>query len=201
VPAGEPIPPDEPSASGLPTLARLGPPLKKGRPDGPPGPWVLVAAWGPCGFSPIAPGTAGTLGAIPLWWALRDLPLWLYLLTVAGVVAVAIHAAGRAGAYWKVADASPIVIDEVAGYLVAMALVPWSWPAALAGFALFRLMDVMKPWPASAFDRVKNGFGVVMDDVVAGVYAWLAFEAVRLALRLGMGCGGGLHWWCAELGP
>jgi phosphatidylglycerophosphatase A len=82
-----------------------------------------------------------------------------------------------------------------------MALVPWSWPAALAGFALFRLMDVMKPWPASAFDRVKNGFGVVMDDVVAGVYAWLAFEAVRLALRLGMGCGGGLHWWCAELGP
>jgi phosphatidylglycerophosphatase A len=201
VPAGEPIPPDEPNAAGLPTLARLGQRLRKERPDGPPGPWVLVAAWGPCGFSPIAPGTVGTLGAIPLWWALRDLPLWLYLVTVAGLVAVAIHAAGRAGAYWKTADASPIVIDEVAGYLVAMALVPWSWPAALAGFALFRLMDVVKPWPASALDRVKNGFGVVMDDVVAGAYAWLAFEAVRLALRLGMGCGGGLHWWCAELGP
>jgi phosphatidylglycerophosphatase A len=149
----------------------------------------------------VAPGTVGTLGAIPVWWALRDLPLPVYGVTVLGLLAVAVHAADRAGAYWKVADASPIVVDEVVGYLVAMALVPWSWPAALAGFALFRLFDVMKPWPASAFDRMKSGLGVVMDDVVAGAYAWLALEAVRLALRLALGCGGGLHWWCAELTP
>jgi len=192
----DPIPPAD-----LPVLERIGRPAKKGRPDGPPGPWVLVASWGPCGYSPVAPGTVGTLGAVPLWWLLRDLPLPVYLVTLAGLFAVAVHASSRAGAYWKVADASPIVVDEVVGYLVAMAFVPWSWPAALAGFVLFRVFDVMKPWPASALDRVKNGFGVVMDDVVAGGYAALALAALQLALRLALGCGGGLHWWCAELTP
>jgi len=194
------VPETDPTAGALSVLERLGRP-KKGRPEGPPGPWVIVAAWGPCGYSPFAPGTVGTLGAIPLWWLLRGLSFPLYLVTLLGIFAIAVYAAGRAGTYWKVADASPIVIDEVVGYLVTVALVPWSWPAAIAAFLLFRLMDVMKPWPASTFDRVKNGFGVVMDDVVAGVYAWLAFEALRLGLRLALGCGGGLHWWCAELTP
>ncbi len=86
---------------------------------------------------------------------------------------VAVPAATRAGRYWKVVDASPIVIDEVVGYLVAMAFFPWSWGTAIAGFVLFRLFDVMKPWPASALDRVKTGLGVVLDDVAAGVYAGL----------------------------
>lgn len=175
--------------------------LKKGVPDGPPGPWVLLAAWGPCGYVPIAPGTAGTLGAIPLFWALRGLPLWLYLVTTLAFIALASFAAAKAGPYWKVVDASPIVIDEVAGYLVTMALFPWSWEYALAGFLLFRVFDVLKPWPANYFDRkVKNGFGVVMDDVFAGVWAWGALELLRLALRLGAGCGGA-RWWCLGLTP
>lgn len=178
---------------------RSGP--KRGTPDGPPGPWVLLAAWGPCGFSPVAPGTVGTLGAIPLFWLLRDLPLWLYLVTLAGFTALAVAAAARAGRYWKVADASPIVIDEVAGYLLAMAFFPWSWEGALLGFALFRVFDVLKPWPASALDRVKNGLGVVADDLAAGAWAALAYAFVSLALRLAVGCGGGLHFWCAELTP
>lgn len=172
--------------------------LKKGRPDGPPGPWVLLAAWGPCGYVPIAPGTAGTLGAIPLFWLLRDLPAPLYLLTVLAFIALAVAAAAVAGRYWKVVDASPIVVDEVAGYLVTMALLPWSWGGAVAGFVLFRIFDVLKPWPASAFDRVKNGFGVVMDDVAAGVWAWVALALLRHALRLVAGCGGA-RWWCLEL--
>jgi len=192
--------PENTPATALSVLQRLGA-SKRGNPRGRPGPWVIVAAWGPCGYSPIAPGTVGTLGAVPLFWLIRDLPLPLYLVTLLGLFAVAVHAAARAGAYWQVADASPIVIDEVVGYLVAGALVPWSWPAAAALFVLFRLMDVVKPWPASAFDRLKNGLGVVMDDVVAGAYAYLAFEALRLGLRLVLGCGGGLHWWCAEMTP
>ncbi len=175
-------------------------PLKKGVPDGPPGPWVLLAAWGPCGYAPGAPGTAGTLGAIPLFWALRDLPLWLYAVTVVAFVALASFAAGVAGRYWKVPDASPIVIDEVAGYLVTMALAPWSWGAALAGFVLFRVFDVLKPWPASAFDRVKNGFGVVMDDVVAGAWAFVVLDLARSGLRAYAGCASP-HWWCLELIP
>jgi len=173
--------------------------LKKGIPDGPPGPWVVLAAWGPCGFVPVAPGTVGTLGAIPLFWALRDLPLALYFLTLVAFIALSTFAASAAGRYWKVVDASPIVIDEVAGYLVTMALVPWSWETAIAGFLLFRLFDVMKPWPASYFDRVvKSGFGVVMDDVAAGVWAWATLEFVRLGLRILAGCSTS-HWWCLEL--
>jgi phosphatidylglycerophosphatase A len=172
--------------------------LKRGVPDGPPGPWVLLAAWGPCGYVPIAPGTAGTLGAIPLFWALRGLPLWLYLLTVAAFTALAVLASAVAGRYWKVVDASPIVIDEVVGYLVTMALVPWSWQTATAGFLLFRLFDVWKPWPASFFDRVKSGFGVVMDDVAAGVWALATLEIALLALRALAGCATS-HWWCLEL--
>jgi phosphatidylglycerophosphatase A len=144
---------------------------------------VILAAWGPCGFAPIAPGTVGTLGAIPLWWALRALPLPVYLLTVAAFTALAIFAADVAGRYWKVTDASPIVIDEVAGYLVTMAFSPWSWQAALAGFVLFRIFDVLKPWPASWFDRQKHGWGVVLDDVAAGVWSALALQLLATLVQ------------------
>jgi phosphatidylglycerophosphatase A len=177
------------------------PALKKARPDGPPTPWVLLAAWGPFGYAPVAPGTFGTLGAIPLFWVLRLGPAWAYLVATGLLVAVAVVAATRAGRYWKVVDASPIVIDEVAGYLVTMAFFPWSVGNAIAGFVLFRIMDVAKPWPASALDRVKTGLGVVLDDVAAGVWAALALAFVRMALALLLGCSGGLHWWCMELLP
>lgn len=189
------------SSSSPSALRRLLARPKQGVPDGPPGPWVLLAAWGPCGYSPVAPGTAGTLGAVPLAWLLRDLPLGIHLVTLAGFVALAAHAAEQAGRYWKVADAPPIVIDEVAGYLVAMALVPWSWPAALAGAALFRFFDVLKPWPASALDGWKTGWGVVLDDVVAGAFAWGALVFLELALQLTLGCRGGLAWYCAGPTP
>jgi len=146
-------------------------------PTTPPGPWVLLAAWGPCGFSPIAPGTVGTLGAVPLWWALSAapravLPAAIVLLAVVGTVA-----AERAGRYWGVTDASAIVIDEVVGYLVTVSLVPFSWTTAAAGFVLFRIFDVAKPWPASVFDRMKNAWGVMLDDVVAGLYGMAVLAA------------------------
>ena len=153
---------------------------KPPRPARSPGPWVLLAAWGPCGYAPVAPGTFGTLGALPLYLGLSRLGPGAYVAFTFAFVAIAMYAAERAGKYWGVADASPIVIDEVAGYLLTMALVPFSWPAAAAGFVLFRIFDILKPWPASALDRVKNGFGVVADDLAAGVWAWAALLALRL---------------------
>jgi phosphatidylglycerophosphatase A len=152
---------------------------KRPRRSGRPGPWVVLAAWGPCGFAPVAPGTAGTLGAIPLYLALSRLGSDAYVAVLFAFCALAAVAADRAGRWWGVADASPIVIDEVAGYLLTMALVPFSWRAVLAGFVLFRVFDVLKPWPASALDRVKNGLGVVLDDLAAGVWAWAALRALR----------------------
>ncbi len=143
-------------------------PLPRPRPDG----WTLLAAWGPCGFSPVAPGTVGTLGAIPLAWAvsrLEPLAAWSFLLAF---LALAVHAATRAGRYWREVDAPGIVIDEVLGYLVAVAFLPFTWRTALLAFVFFRLFDILKPWPASALDRWKTGLGVVLDDVAAGLYAW-----------------------------
>jgi len=151
-------------------------------PATPPDAWTVLAAWGPCGFSPVAPGTVGTAGAVPLAWAVAALPAPALAAFLAAFLWLSVAAATRAGRYWKVVDASPIVIDEVVGYLVAMAFVPFSWPAALGGFLLFRLFDVWKPWPASYFDSVKSGLGVVLDDVAAGVYAgaglWLLHRFV-----------------------
>ena len=151
-------------------------PPRPGPPDG----WTLLAAWGPCGFSPVAPGTVGTLGAIPLAWALASLGAPALWLGAALLFPLSVAASTRAGRYWQVVDASGIVIDEVIGYLVTMLLVPFGWRTAALGFLLFRLFDILKPWPASAFDRVKSGFGVVMDDVAAGAWAaLLLWAAVR----------------------
>jgi phosphatidylglycerophosphatase A len=143
------------------------------RPDSRPDAWTVLAAWGPCGFVPLAPGTAGTVGAIPLAWAVSRLDAPLLIPFLVAFFALSVVASTRAGRYWKVVDASPIVIDEVMGYLVSVAFLPFTWRTALIAFLLFRLFDVVKPWPASAFDRVKTGAGVVLDDVAAGAYAWI----------------------------
>jgi phosphatidylglycerophosphatase A len=153
---------------------------KPPRPAGPPGPWVLLAAWGPCGYAPLAPGTVGTAGAIPLYLLLSLAPAAAYLTVLAAFVVLSMVAASRAGRYWGIVDASPIVIDEVAGYLLTMALLPFSWWTVLAGFVLFRAFDVLKPWPASSFDKMKNGFGVVMDDLAAAAYAWGALRGLEV---------------------
>ena len=189
-------PPAQPPTPGL--LARWAALRRRTgpRPAGPPGPWVLVAAWGPCGFAPVAPGTFGTLGAIPLaWWASRY-GLAGELVALAAVAVLGTIAAHRAARYWGVADASPIVIDEVAGYLVTMLAVPFTAGSALLGFLLFRLCDVLKPWPASTFDRMKSAFGVTMDDVAAGVWAAILLRLLGLALERVLGCDGGGAWYC-----
>jgi phosphatidylglycerophosphatase A len=123
------------------------------------------------GYVPIAPGTAGTIVAIPLFLGLAQLPSWLQILTTVAFTALAVHAANRAGHFYGANDDGHIVSDEIAGYLVTMLLVPVSLKTILVGFTLFRILDVIKPWPASYFDkRVHNGFGNVMDDVAAAVY-------------------------------
>jgi phosphatidylglycerophosphatase A len=136
---------------------------------------VLLATAGGVGYVPMAPGTAGSLVALPLLPVLAGLrarsPLagWL---TVAVLLLVALWAADRAERILPGRDHGRIVIDEVAGMVVAGLFVPGTWGAAVLAFVLFRILDVAKPWPASLVDRhVHSGLGVVGDDVVAGVYA------------------------------
>ncbi len=134
------------------------------------------------GFMPKAPGTFGTLGGVLIYFLAALLaPKWfLYVITFL-IIGLSIFIAHKAGQIFNETDDGRIVIDEVAGYLVATLFVPnFSWLLALLFFASFRLFDITKPWPASYFDKkVKNGFGVTMDDVVAGVYAGLSVLLVN----------------------
>ena len=125
------------------------------------------------GAAPFAPGTFGTLAAIPFYWMLSFLSLPTYLLVVLVAMIVGIYLCGRTSRDLGVHDHSGIVWDEFVGYWLPMAAVPFSWQAALWGFAIFRVFDVIKPWPIRTVDRrVAGGFGIMFDDVLAGVYAW-----------------------------
>ena len=122
------------------------------------------------GYLPLAPGTWGTVGALGVWWAMRELSLPWFVLGTLGVCVVAVWVAGRAEALYGSHDVQHIVIDEVAGLLVTVIGVPWRWPQILAAFVVFRVLDSWKPPPIRWFDKhVEGGFGVVIDDIVAGV--------------------------------
>jgi phosphatidylglycerophosphatase A len=133
------------------------------------------------GYSPWASGTVGTLAGLPAFYLLSRLPAPLYLLTWTALLFLSFWVAGRAGRIYGEADDGRIVIDELVGYLATVALLPFSWTSALLGFLFFRLFDIVKLPPARWFDQqLKNGYGVVLDDVVAGLYGALA---LRLALH------------------
>ncbi|RNC71808.1 MAG: phosphatidylglycerophosphatase A [Desulfuromonadales bacterium] len=143
---------------------------------------VVAATWFGTGLSPVASGTVGTLGAIPLYLALARLPLGLYLATLVPFIFLSAWISSGAERVFGEKDSGKIVIDEVAGYLVTMAGAPAGWRSVVIGFFLFRFFDIVKVPPARYFDRqVKNGWGVVLDDVVAGLYAC---AALHLTLRL-----------------
>lgn len=130
------------------------------------------------GLAPKAPGTFGTLAAVPLWYLLAQLPLWGYLLATLAVVAVGPWLCGRTSRDLGVHDHPGIVWDEIAGFLVTMILVPVSLVTAIAGFVLFRIFDVLKPWPIGWLDRrVKGGTGIMVDDLLAAVYAGALLHA------------------------
>lgn len=134
----------------------------------------LFATWGGSGYSPVASGTVGTVAAIPFYLLLARLPLPVYLLTLTAFFFLACWVSGRAEVIFQQKDSGKIVIDEVVGYLVTMIAIPFDWRYIVAGFFLFRFFDIVKIQPARWFDRqLKNGYGVVLDDVAAGVYAWL----------------------------
>lgn len=132
------------------------------------------------GYSPIAPGTCGTAVTIPLALALAPLPLWQYLLVLIGITLIGIWAAERADRAWGTHDSGRIVVDEVAGYLTTMALVDRShWVPLVVGFVVFRVLDIAKPPPIRWLDRnVPGGFGVVIDDVAAGVLGMVIMLAL-----------------------
>lgn len=135
------------------------------------------------GLAPKAPGTFGTLAAVPFYWLLSPLPLWTYLLVLVVLFGLGIWACGRTAQDLGGQDPAAIVWDEVVGYLAAMTAAPAGWRWILAGFLLFRLFDIWKPWPIRWLDRrIKGGLGIMLDDLAAGVLTWLILQVAAHAL-------------------
>ena len=143
----------------------------------------LAAGFG-SGFSPWAPGTVGSAAALLPWWFLmKDLPLPAYLAVLALGFAIGCWAAHWVIRETKIEDPSLVVWDEFIGMWIALLAAPAGWPWMLAAFVLFRLFDIAKPWPVSWADRqLHGGFGAMLDDALAGVYALAVLQAVALVL-------------------
>ena len=145
-------------------------------------PYCFLAFGFGSGLAPFAPGTFGTLAAIPIYWLLASWGTPLYAAVVLIMALAGIHICRRAEEILGVSDHPGIVWDEVVGYLVAMSLLPADWLSVLLGFLAFRLFDILKPWPIGWLDRtVGGGLGVMLDDVLAGVYAGLLLFLGRMA--------------------
>lgn len=146
---------------------------------------LFLASNAGLGYVPVAPGTFGTLAGIPAFYLMAGLSAPAYALVWVALLLFSCWVCGAAGRHLGVVDDGRIVIDELTGYLVTVAFLPFSWPAALLGFVLFRIFDVVKVFPASWFDRrMKNGIGVVLDDVMAGIYAAVALRIILYLLSL-----------------
>lgn len=131
------------------------------------------------GLVPKAPGTMGTVAAVPFFLLLQGLPLWGYLLVVFFAFMVGIWLCDTTANHLGVHDHPGIVWDEFVGYWLTMAAAPTGWQWVVLGFCLFRIFDILKPWPIRQIDRrVGGGFGIMFDDVLAGIYAWLVLHAV-----------------------
>jgi phosphatidylglycerophosphatase A len=138
---------------------------------------VGLATWGGLGFLPKAPGTFGTLGAIPLLLLLERLPPTRFMLAVVIFIGLAIFISELYQAPLGSHDSQQIVIDEVAGFLVTMMWIPLSVVSLVFGFVLFRALDIFKPYPISVIDRrIKGGLGVVTDDLAAGLVANIVLQ-------------------------
>ncbi len=135
---------------------------------------LALATGGGSGYAPVASGTFGSAVGLLVWLAISDFGPISYALGVLAIVLVGIWAADRAQAIFRRHDDGRITIDEVAGMLVSLAWLPTRPEVVLSAFLLFRLFDIWKPPPAGAAERLPGGFGVMADDLVAGVYANLA---------------------------
>lgn len=141
---------------------------------------TILATWFGLGWSPKAPGTVGTLGAIPLVFLFMKFGETGYMIASLAFTVLSIWIAQMYEEFVaKEHDNQEIVIDEVAGFLVAMTWVPFTWSTVLIAFVIFRFFDAVKPWPISWMDRkIPGGVGTVADDLVAGIITNILLQVI-----------------------
>lgn len=131
------------------------------------------------GLSPFFPGTCGTIVAIPIYLLLHFLPTTAYIISVALLFIVGIRICSTTAKKLKVHDHPGIVWDEIVGFLITMTFAPFSWKWIVLGFILFRIFDIVKPWPIRCADKnLSSGFGIMADDLLAAVYALLVLQLI-----------------------
>lgn len=144
---------------------------------------VFVATVAYCGYFPFAPGTVGSAAGLLVyalvWWTQSSA---VEVGLIVGLFAAGVWAGTLAEKFFGGIDPGPIVIDEVVGMLITLAFIPVGWSAALAGFVLFRIFDIIKPYPAGRFERLHGGLGIMADDAMAAVYANLSLRLMMWVL-------------------
>src|SRR5260221_4742673 len=140
---------------------------------------LFVAAGAGSGYAPFAPGTAGSAVGLLLFWPLSWLSLGWQLGVTAAVFVLGTLAASRVATEVGLKDPGIVVVDEIVGMWSSLLFLPLTTTVAASGFVPFHLLDVVKPWPARDFEHLPGGWGIMTDDVMAGVYA-------NLLLRVGL---------------
>jgi phosphatidylglycerophosphatase A len=147
---------------------------------------LFVATCGYLGYVPIAPGTLGSAVGLVVFAAVR----WsgsagLELAVIAFLLAIGVWSGNVAERHFGGVDPAPVILDEVAGMLITLALIPVTLPGAIVGFLLFRLLDVIKPWPANRLEALHGGLGVMADDAMAAVYGNVVMRLLVAATPAG----------------
>ena len=140
---------------------------------------LLATGFG-SGYAPVAPGTAGSAVGLLLFWPLASLPAPWQIVACTVLFGVGAYASTRLARELGRKDPGLVVVDEIVGMWVTLVGLPFGPATALVGFVLFRAMDVVKPWPARDLEKLPDGWGIMADDVAAGVYAHLALRVVLL---------------------
>jgi phosphatidylglycerophosphatase A len=143
---------------------------------------VFIATSAYIGYAPVAPGTCGSVVGLAVFYVVRHYgSMTVEAAAIVALLAVGVWSAAEAERHFGRIDPGPVVIDEMVGMLVTLAFIPVNVAGAIAGFFIFRVLDIVKPWPARRLEHLHGGFGIVLDDVMAGVYGNLAmWGLVRL---------------------
>lgn len=151
------------------------------RPDPPPHPTVplaLATAFG-VGYAPVAPGTFGSAAGLLLWFVLPSFQL-VHAVAIVALFAIGSWSGSIAERHFRTTDPGPVVIDEVMGMLITLFMNPVGWSGAFTGFLLFRISDIVKPYPSRRLERLPGGVGIMADDAMAAVYANLALKLILI---------------------
>src|SRR4051812_47302238 len=147
---------------------------------------VFIATCGYIGYAPGAPGTFGSAAGLAVFYAVRRTgSSAVEIAVIVALFLLGLWSGTEAEHHFGGVDPAPVVMDEVVGMLITLAFIPVTWIGALAGFLVFRVLDVYKPWPAAGFERLPGGLGVMADDGMAAIYGNLVMRVLILVVPAG----------------